>query len=197
MFAEIQRLVPDRRHLLVNPTDFSSQSTLGIYFQLRKRFRAYRIGQATLLLDGDRRYRSLRRAAFLRAPTKVLAYNARLERLHLNLQAPIASWLFMKGVPLDRIFLRPKWLVPWKKDRSVYPSKIQEVEGRPLSPRRRRVAVLTPYFPFPLAHGGAVRIFNLLREMSAEFDIFLFAFSDTETTEDLKSVRDLCARVIL
>jgi ribosomal protein S18 acetylase RimI-like enzyme len=197
MFAEIQRLVPDRRHLLVNPTDFSTHSTLGIYLHLRKRFRAYRIGQATLLLDGDARYRSLRLAAFLRAPTKILAYNARLERHHLSLQAPIASWLFVKGVPLDRIFLRPKWLVPWKKDRSVYPSNIQEIEGRPLSPRRRRVAVLTPYFPFPLAHGGAVRIFNLVREMSSEFDIFLFAFGDSETAEDLQPVLNICARLIL
>jgi len=197
MFAEIQRLVPDRRHLLVNPTDFSTQSTLGIYLHLRKRFGAYRIGQATLLLDGDAQHRSLRRAAFLRAPTKILAYNARLERHHLSLQAPIASWLFVKGVPLDRIFLRPKWLVPWKKDRSIYPSKIQEIEGRPLSPRRRRIAVLTPYFPFPLAHGGAVRIFNLLREMSSEFDIFLFAFGDSESPEDLQPVLEICARVIL
>jgi ribosomal protein S18 acetylase RimI-like enzyme len=57
--------------------------------------------------------------------------------------------------------------------------------------------VLSPYFPFPLAHGGAVRIFNLLREMSAEFDIFLFAFRDTETEADLRPVLDLCARVIL
>ena len=149
------------------------------------------------MLDRDPRYSSLRRAALLFAPTKILAYNARFERHQLSADTPIASFLFVKGVPLDRIFLRPQWLVPWKKDRSVYPSKIQEIEGRPMLPRRRRVAVLSPYFPFPLAHGGAVRIFNLLREISAEFDIFLFAFSDAETTEDLKPVLDFCARVIL
>ena len=197
MFAEIQRLVPDRRHFLVEPGDFSAGSTLEIYFALRRRFRAYRIGQAPLLLDRDPRYGPLRRAAVLYAPTKILAYNARLERHQLSLRSPIASFLFAKGVPLDRIFLRPKWLVPWKKDRSVYPSKIQEIEGRPMSPRRRRVAVASPYFPFPLAHGGAVRIFNLLRELSAEFDIFLFSFSDAETTDDLKPVLNLCTSVIL
>jgi ribosomal protein S18 acetylase RimI-like enzyme len=197
MFAEIQRLVPDRRHFLVKPGDFGTQSTLGIYLQLRRRFRAYRIGQAPLLLDRDSRYRALRRAALLYAPTKILAYNRRLERHQLSLGTAIASWLFVKGVPRDRIFLRPKWLMPWKKDRSVYPSKVQETEGRPMSPRRRRVVVLSPYFPFPLAHGGAVRIFNLLREMSKEFDIFLFAFSDNETAAHLQPVLDLCARVIL
>ena len=147
MFAEIQRLVPDRRHFFVKPEEFGTASTLTIYAQLRKRFRAYRIGQAPLLLDPDPRYRALRRAAFFFAPTKILAYNTRLERHHLSLGTAIASFLFVKGVPLDRIFLRPKWLFPWKKDRSVYPSKVQEIDGRPLSPRRRRLAVLTPYFP--------------------------------------------------
>lgn len=197
MFAEIQRLVPDRRHFLVKADDFHGQSTFKIYRQLRKRFRAYRIGQAPLLLDRDPRYSALRRAAFLYAPTKILAYNARLERHQLSFGTAIASFLFVKGVPGDRIFLRPQWLIPWKKDRSTYPSKIEEMEGRPRSPRRRRAAVLSPYFPFPLAHGGAVRIFNLLREMSGEFDIFLFAFRDAETDDTLQPVLDVCARLIL
>ena len=105
--------------------------------------------------------------------------------------------LFVRGVRLDRVFLRPRWLVPWKKDHAIYPSKVEEFEGRPASPRRRPVAVVSPYFPFPLAHGGAVRIFNLLREMAEEFDIFLFAFRDAETAEDLRPVLELCARVIL
>ncbi len=42
-----------------------------------------------------------------------------------------------------------------------------------------------------------MRIFNLLREMSGEFDIFLFAFRDAETAADLQPVLDLCARLIL
>ncbi len=190
MFAEIQTLEPGRRHFLVRPDEFQS------YWQLRKRFRRYRIGLAPVLL-GDHESRALRRAAFLLAPTKILAYNRRLERHHLKLSTAIASLLFVNGVPLDRIFLRPKWLVPWKRDRSVYPSTIQEIAGRPMSPRRRRIAVVSPYFPFPLAHGGAVRIFNLLREMAGEFDIFLFAFRDAESADDLRPVLDLCARVVL
>ena len=78
MFAEFQSLVPDRRHFLVEPGEFSTKSTLQIYRQLRKRFRAYRIGQIAFLLDRDPRYTALRRAALLCAPTKILAYNARL-----------------------------------------------------------------------------------------------------------------------
>jgi polysaccharide biosynthesis protein PslH len=197
MFAEIQALEPGRRHFLVHTGEFQTDSAIRIYWQLRKRFRAYRIGLAPVLLGRDHASRALRRAAFLLAPTKILAYNGRLERHHLRLSTAIASLLFLNGVPVDRIFLRPKWLAPWKSDASVYPTKVEEITGREMSPRRRRVAVVSPYFPFPLAHGGAVRIFNLLREMSGEFDIFLFSFRDAETKEDLRPVLDLCARVIL
>ena len=197
MFAEIQALEPNRRHFLVKPDEFGTDSAAHIYWKLRSGFRHLRIGLAPVLLGQDAKSRSLRRAAFLFAPSKILAYNERLERHHLRLSSAIASLLFVKGVPLDRIFLRPKWLVPWKKDRSVYPEKIEEFAGRPLSLRSRRIAIVSPYLPYPLAHGGAVRIFNLLREMSCEFDIFLFAFRDTETVDDLRPVFDLCARVIL
>jgi hypothetical protein len=191
MFAEIQALEPRRRHILVWPEEVSS------YRSVRRLLRGYRIGLAPVLFDGDGRYRNLRRIAFLLAPTKILAYNQRLERHHLRLRTGIASLLFLSGVPLDRIFLRPKWLVPWKRDRSSYPSGVDEIAGRLMSPRRRRIAVLTPYFPYPLSHGGAVRIFNLLREMAEEFDILLFAFRDRETADDLAPVLEYCARIVL
>jgi ribosomal protein S18 acetylase RimI-like enzyme len=191
MFDEIQALEPGRRHIFVRPEE------AGSYGSVRRLLRGYRIGLAPVLFDGDRRYRRLRRIAFLLAPTKILAYNQRLERHHLRLRAVIASLLFLRGAALDRIFLRPKWLVPWKTDRSVYPSKVDEIAGRPLSSRRRRVAILTPYFPYPLSHGGAVRIFNLLREMAEEFDIFLFAFRDQETADDIDPVLEHCTRLIL
>jgi ribosomal protein S18 acetylase RimI-like enzyme len=191
MFDEIQVLEPERRHIFVRPEE------AGSYRSVRRLLRGYRIGLAPVLFDGDSRYRRLRRIAFLVAPTKVLAYNQRLERHHLRMRTVIASLLFLNGVPLDRIFLRPRWLVPWKKDRSVYPSKVDEIAGRPMCSRRRRIAILTPYFPYPMSHGGAVRIFNLLREMAEEFDIFLFAFRDQETADDLAPVLEHCARVIL
>ncbi len=196
MFAEIQTLEPGRRHVLVQPEEFGAASTLAIYRALRRRFQRNRIGLAPVLL-GDVKYSALRRAAFLLAPRKILAYNRRLERHHLRVRTCIASWLFVRGVPLDRIFLRPKWLAPWKRDRSEYPGNVQEIEGRPLAPHRRRIAILSPYFPYPLSHGGAVRIFYLLREIAEEFDVFFFAFLDRETPADFQPVLELCARVIL
>ena len=196
MYGEIRELEPGRRHFLVRLEDLTPGPAWQLYRQLRGRFRGYRIGLAPVLFTHETRYRPLRRAAFLLAPGKILAYNQRFERHHLRLSSAIASVLFLRGVPLDRIFLRPQWLVPWKRDRSVYPSDVQEFEGRGLG-GRPRIAVLSPYFPFPLSHGGAVRIFHLLREMAEHFDIWLLAFRDRETAEDLAPVVELCARVVL
>jgi len=158
MFAEIQQLEPARQHVLVTPDEMEPGSSFKTYLQLRERFRKQRIGLAPVLFTKDQQYRALRRAAFLLTPTKILAYNQRLERHHLRLRTAIASWLFLRGVEVDRISLRPKWLVPWKNDRSIYPSTVKEIAGRPLSARRRRIAVISPYFPYPMSHGGAVRV---------------------------------------
>ncbi len=215
MFDEIRRLAPDRRHFAVvlekrgrtalppNPGAetfdpvvlLDPGSTWALYAQLRRKFRPLRIGLAPVLFDGDPEYAALRRAAFLIAPGKLLAYNAALERHHLRVRTAISSALFLTGMPPDRISLRPKWLVPWKRDRSRRPASYRVLEGRPFTPGRRRIAVLSPYFPYPLAHGGAVRIFHLLREAARHYDIVLFAFA--EGGEETGPVLDFCARAIL
>jgi GT2 family glycosyltransferase/glycosyltransferase involved in cell wall biosynthesis len=51
---------------------------------------------------------------------------------------------------------------------SVFPGHARS--GKPI------VLVASPYLPFPLSHGAAVRIYNLLREGSSDFDFVLVAF---------------------
>ncbi len=182
MAEEVRSLVPERRHFLATPKNWPV---------LQRELKRFRIGLAPVMLT--REPNALRRAAYLLAPHKILAYNSRLERHHLRFDLP--SLLFWCGVPLDRIYLRPWWW-PWKKrERSVVPSGYRVVEGRRCTAGRQRVAVLSPYFPFPLAHGGAVRIYNLLREMATQFDIELFAFTDGPV--ELPPVLEFCARVVL
>ena len=91
--------MPDRRHFLATEENWP---------QLRRELRRYRIGLAPVMLT--RQPSALRRAAFRLAPRKILAYNSRLERHHLR--PDLASFLFWRGVPLDRIYLRPRWW-PW------------------------------------------------------------------------------------
>ena len=183
MAEEVCALVPDRRHFVVTERNWP---------EMRTTLKRFRIGLAPVMLAPGSH--ALRRAAFRLAPRKILAYNTRLERHHLRLN--LASLLFWRGVPLDRIHLRPRWW-PWpKREHSVFPRGYRVVEGRPCSPTRRRIAVLSPYVPYPLSHGGAVRIYNLLREMALEFDIELFAFQH-EREEAFAPLLDICARIVL
>ena len=203
MVEQIRLLEPARRIFAVSlDAGFQVEgcTTVGLkpedlYGQLRREFRGFRVGLAPVLFAGGPH--PLRAAAFLLAPRKILAHNARLERHHLRLSTWIASWLFLRGVPLDRIWLRPRWLWPWKKDRTRVASKYRVIEGRPESEHRRKIGILTPYFPWPLSHGGAVRIFHLLREAAREFDVHLFAFSEPVSGADIEPVRQLAARIVL
>lgn len=73
-------------------------------------------------------------------------------------------------------------------DVAVFPGRRNE--GRP------RVLVVSPYLPFPLSHGGAVRIYNLMKGAAAGHDQILVAF-----VEDLAAPPEellaLCSEIVL
>ena len=119
MIEEVRALVPDRRHFVATPENWP---------ELRRELRGYRIGLAPVMLT--REANALRRAAYRLAPRKILAYNSRLERHHLRLN--LASFLFWRGVPLDRIYSAPL-VVAITKARKIGHSR------GPSHPRRPRV----------------------------------------------------------
>ncbi|MEN6609065.1 MAG: hypothetical protein ABFD60_17585, partial [Bryobacteraceae bacterium] len=100
MATEFRSLVPARRHLTIrlaspNETSCAQQdscftiapgSTRDIYSQLRRELRRLRIGQAAVLFTPDHSFTPLRCAVFLMCPSKILAFNANLERHHLQLR---------------------------------------------------------------------------------------------------------------
>ncbi len=192
MVDEIRRLEPTRRHFVVSrePREVAGAVVVAAAnpLDVRRAFRSLRVGLAPVLFSAEPH--PLRLAAFLLAPFKVLAFNARLERHHLRLECWIASWLFARGVPFDRIFLRP-----WS--RSLATGETRVLEGRASLPARRRVGILTPYFPFPLSHGGAVRMFHLIRETAQEFDVVLFSFTEKQTEADYQRLLHFCSKVVL
>jgi len=61
---------------------------------------------------------------------------------------------------------------------------------------RKRVIVAAPYLPFPLSHGGAVRMFNLMREAAREFDQILIVFADSLQTP-AQELLDLCVEIVI
>ncbi len=58
------------------------------------------------------------------------------------------------------------------------------------------VVVATPYLPFPLSHGGAVRIFNLMKHVAESRGQVLVAFCD-ELAAPAPELLDICREVIL
>jgi glycosyltransferase involved in cell wall biosynthesis len=175
MRRQMRELVPDRRHLAVDGGD---------YLTIRERLRPFRIAQACVIFDGDAQFDAMRQIAFALAPTRILAFNRSLERHHLR--PSLASWLFLRGVPKDEIFHRP-----WTP--TVRPDDVETIEGRGFRDGFPRVAIVSPYFPWPLAHGGAVRIYNLIREGARESDIVLYSFGPAEAEQ----MRNHCARIVL
>ena len=195
MAIQVRDLEPHRRHFLVcldQSFDVPGVTSLVVssldpFLETRHALRSFRIGLAPVLFDSAPH--PLRSVAACLAPRKILAFNQRLERHHMRASTPIASFLLLKGVELDRI-----WLRPWSKGDGYAASKYVTLDGRPWRLGRRRIGILSPYFPWPLSHGGAVRIYHLLREAAKEFDIVLYSFGAVEQDSP---IMDLVARAYL
>ncbi len=202
MQAEVEKLLPQYRHVIVSREAIPGRCSLRVetgppfemFARLRRTLRGKRIGMAPVLFGSGPEGEPLRQIAFLLAPSKILAYNPQLERLHLRLFDFITGFLFLSGMPLDRARLRPRWW-PMPHDRTFAPDTVQIVNGRRASAARSPVAVLTPYKPWPLAHGGAVRMHSLLREASVEFDIHLFCFLEQGEDPAPGPLTAICHRI--
>lgn len=72
-------------------------------------------------------------------------------------------------------------------DVAVFPGK--SPTGKPI------VLVASPYVPFPLAHGAAVRIYNLMRRAARDFDQVLVAFTE-EARPMPAELRGICIEMV-
>ena len=66
--------------------------------------------------------------------------------------------------------------------------------GRPAS-GKPVILVASPYVPFPLSHGAAVRIYNLIRRAAADFDLVLVAFTE-ESQPVPRELREICTEIV-
>ena len=61
-----------------------------------------------------------------------------------------------------------------------------------------KVLMLTPYLPYPLVSGGQIRTYNLLKHLSKNHDITLFALIKDESERDyLKELKPYCQKIEL
>ncbi len=93
--------------------------------------------------------------------------------------------------------------------RALPPARMEETEilaagsgaiavfpGRARDGRKPLVLVLSAYAPWPLSHGGAVRVYNLMRRAAAEFDQVLIAFCPKHEPPAAELL-EICHEVIL
>lgn len=182
MRAELARLLPGYQHHLVQDES---------WMELLERFPPLTIAHTAALLGPDTNAAARWRALAL-APTRMLAFDERGDHFHLHPRRPLASMLFWHGWPVDRIHWRP-----WRDDTRHY-EEVLEFSGHAQRPGKLRVAILSPYLPWPLAHGGAVRIYSLLREASRECNVHLFAFrEEADAVEGLEPLLEVCSHLTL
>lgn len=61
-----------------------------------------------------------------------------------------------------------------------------------------KILMLTPYLPYPLVSGGQIRTYNLLKNLSKNHDITLFALiKDEKEREHLKELKKYCSKIRL
>ena len=68
--------------------------------------------------------------------------------------------------------LRPARPARYRGNVAWSPSHSRDFRGKPC------VLVVSPYLPFPLSHGGAVRIYNLCRSLAGRVDFILACFHE-------------------
>lgn len=61
-----------------------------------------------------------------------------------------------------------------------------------------KVLMLTPYLPYPLVSGGQIRTYNLLKHLSKQHDITLFALiKDEGERQHLSELQKYCKKIVL
>jgi glycosyltransferase involved in cell wall biosynthesis len=66
--------------------------------------------------------------------------------------------------------------------------------GKP-KPDRLKVLLVSPFLPYPLSHGGAVRIYNLCRALASRVDFTLVALRETHDSVDYRKLHEVFREV--
>ncbi len=106
--------------------------------------------------------------------------------------APAAAIALHGGPRVAAVYSEDLFLALTDGSVAVFPGS---PESRP-DAGKPRVMVASPYLPFPLSHGGAVRMYNLMRRAAEEFDLILVAFTG-HAAPPPPEVLAICAEVVL
>jgi GT2 family glycosyltransferase/glycosyltransferase involved in cell wall biosynthesis len=111
--------------------------------------------------------------------------HAALRLKALEKEAPLLAAAGQRASPVPSGDMRFLDLV--NGEVAVFPGK--RVSGKPM------ILIASPYLPFPLSHGAAVRIYNLMRRAAPDFDQVLVAFVD-ESAPVPPELLELCVEIV-
>jgi GT2 family glycosyltransferase/glycosyltransferase involved in cell wall biosynthesis len=96
----------------------------------------------------------------------------------------------------DWVEPQPAAVIPEHEILSLNNGRVAVFPGRDRRHGRPCVLIASCYLPFPLSHGGAVRMYNLMRRAALDFDQVLVAFS-TKLEAVPQELLDICAEVVV
>jgi len=91
---------------------------------------------------------------------------------------------------------QPEAVIPEEEILALNNGRVAVFPGRARRRGKPLVLVASCYLPFPLSHGGAVRMYNLMRRAALDFDQVLIAFS-TRIEAVPQELLDICCEVVV
>ena len=136
-------------------------------------------------------FRRMRLLALVLSPKGFIAFNENLN--HFMLRPGSVPAILKHCAWRIKNFLNAP-VVPRTKTAVPAPEPVAIFPGRSTG-NKPKVLIASCYTIFPLSHGGAVRMYNLMQRAAKDFDQILIAFTDEIATPP-DEVLNICAEVI-
>lgn len=158
----------------------------------RSAVRGHRIRLAGVMLVPGVPFRRMRLAALLLAPARFIAFNENLNHFMLRpgslpTMARHAAWR------IGNLWRSRGTGLPHAEELPAAMSASETYAGRPAT-GKPRILIAACYPAFPLSHGGAVRMYNLMLRAAATYDQILITFSD-ELCPPAAEILAICTEV--
>jgi len=60
----------------------------------------------------------------------------------------------------------------------------------------KKILIISPYFPYPPRDGGKVRLYNLIKHLSKDNEVYLLAYIEPEASSDsIRTAKEVCKDV--
>jgi glycosyltransferase involved in cell wall biosynthesis len=167
----------------------------------RAAFRGKSIRLAGVMLVPNVPFRAMRLLALILAPVNFLAFNENLNNFMLRPRCvpAIARHVAWRVRNFVRWHLGAEGARARRTRPEVAPAPPENLvtayAGRKPS-QNPKVLIASPYLPFPLSHGGAVRMYNLMRRAADSFDQVLVAFTETGDPPP-RELLETCVEIVM